>query len=43
MLWQNHLKNEGSVLQDLDRVIFDEARMQETHIQSIQNHNFIEK
>jgi hypothetical protein len=26
-LWQNHLRNEGSVFQDLDRVILDEARM----------------
>jgi hypothetical protein len=32
----------GSVFQDPYRVILDEARMRQTHIQSIQNHNFIE-
>jgi hypothetical protein len=26
-MWQNHLRNEGSVFQDPDRVILDEARM----------------
>jgi hypothetical protein len=26
-MWQNHLRNEGSVVQDADRVILDEARM----------------
>jgi hypothetical protein len=26
-VWQNHLRNEGSVFQDPDRVILDEARM----------------
>jgi hypothetical protein len=41
-LWQNDLRNEGSVFQDLDQVILDEARMQQTRIRSIQNHNFIE-
>jgi hypothetical protein len=39
---KNHLGNEGSVFQDLDRVILDEARMQQTHKRSIQDHNFIE-
>jgi hypothetical protein len=33
---QNHLRNEGSVFQDPDQVILDEARMQQTHIQRIQ-------
>jgi hypothetical protein len=42
MLWQNHLRNEGSVFQDPDRVILDKARMQQTHIRSIENNNFIE-
>jgi hypothetical protein len=32
----------GSIFQDPDRVILDEARMRQTYIQSIQNHNFIE-
>jgi hypothetical protein len=26
-MWQNHLKNEGSVFQDRDQRILDEARM----------------
>jgi hypothetical protein len=42
MLWQNHLKNEGSIFQDSDRVILNKARMKQTHIRSIQNQNFIE-
>jgi hypothetical protein len=29
---QNHLRNEGSVFQDSDRVILDKARMQQTRI-----------
>jgi hypothetical protein len=40
-LSQNHLRNEGFIFQDPDRVILDEARMQQTHIRSIQNHNYI--
>jgi hypothetical protein len=38
----DNLGNEGSVFQDLDRVILDEARMQQTHIRSIQTQNFLE-
>jgi hypothetical protein len=31
------------VFLDPDRVTLSEARMQQTHIRSIQNHNFIKK
>jgi hypothetical protein len=41
-MWHNHLRNEGSILENLDRVIVDEARMQQTHIRNIQNYNFID-
>jgi hypothetical protein len=27
LVWQNHLRNEGSVFQDPDQVILNEARM----------------
>jgi hypothetical protein len=35
LLWQNHLRNGGLVLQGLNRVILDEARIQQTHIRNI--------
>jgi hypothetical protein len=35
ILWQNHLRNEGSILQDPDRVILNKARMQQTHVRII--------
>jgi hypothetical protein len=31
-LWQNHLRNDGSILQDLDQVILNKARIQQTNI-----------
>jgi hypothetical protein len=35
-MWQNHLRNEGSVFQDPDRVILDEARMHvNTHMKHL--------
>jgi hypothetical protein len=35
-LWQNHLRNEGSVFQDPDRLILDEARMHvNTHMKHL--------
>jgi hypothetical protein len=44
-LWQNHLKNEGSIVQDWDRGILDEAKMckhtYETHKDKIQVENII--
>jgi hypothetical protein len=41
VLWLNHLRNEGPIFPDADRVILKEARIQQAHIRSIQNHNFI--
>jgi hypothetical protein len=41
-VWQNHIRNEGSIFQDPARVILNEARMQQTHIRNKQNQDFNE-
>jgi hypothetical protein len=43
ILGGHQLRTKEFIFQDPDQVILDEARMQETHIRSIQNQNFIKK
>jgi hypothetical protein len=44
-MWQNHLRNEGSIFQDSDRGILDEARMHkhtyEAHKDNVKEENII--